>query len=187
MSIDFGTSHELRDRRDAELGERPAKARRRVAIVEAPGGARGAASALAEWIERHVIAHLEAAHAAYRPRPLRRPAHGRAPLAGVQRRARRRVPIHRYEGRSRRSAGGDLDQQFALARTGHRRFDKFDAGCGPGLGNRFHQFTSVMSSVIRPRAGRRQRRAEKEQIFALDSRVHVRRRLRSNDASALPR
>ena len=43
------------------------------------------------------------------------------------------------------TAGRDLYQQFALARTRHGRIDKFGAGRGPGLGNRFHQFTSVVS------------------------------------------
>src|ERR1700719_3274231 len=172
------------DRRDAELGKRPAKARRRVAIVEAPGGARGAAPALPEWIERHVIAHLEAAH----------------PRTDVDYFAGRLMAEYRWQVSNGAlgaefplidvkvgaadAAGGDLDQQFALARTGHRRFDKFDAGCGPGLGNRFHQFTSVVSlnttRCLPPSKARR-----KKKYSRADSRVHVRGRLRSNDASAL--
>src|SRR5689334_24431488 len=119
--------------------------RRRVAIVEASGGARRTSPALAERIERDVIAHLEAVRSRadldHLTRRLMAEHRGQAPdrAFGAQ------LPFIDMQVGAADAAGTDLDQKLALARPGHGRFDKFGAGSGPGLGNRFHRITSVVS------------------------------------------
>ena len=140
MSIDFGTSQELVTGAMQNSANAPPRRVGRVAIVEAPGGARAASPALAERIERDVIAHLETAH----PRTdfdhfagrLMAEHRGQAPdgALGAQ------LPYIDMEVGAADAAGRDLDQQFALGRMRHGRFDKFGAGRGSGLGNRLHRF-----------------------------------------------